>query len=233
MTKKRGQSSPDKLKQMQHLANSPKTKEKHSKSKDQGQCVTCKNPVTDTQHSMQCDICDYFTHVSCDDSINRNLYDALNSCEDNPLFYLCTSCSPIINLLRNTSSGGSSDYTAQLKALATKICDLENNLSTTLTKHTSTLSDISSSISELTAAHPGPTKAMSDKIDNLNLISESAVQKLDILQQELLANNSKPTDPSPQLQETQDLNTKLETMCEYLVKSQGIDHKAGQPPNMW
>lgn len=58
-------------------------------------CTTCSIHVGD-EDSLPCDFCGRYTHLSCDQDMNRDLYDALNKHQPNPLLYFCIECKPML-----------------------------------------------------------------------------------------------------------------------------------------
>lgn len=111
-------------------------------------CSNCDKPVHDDK-SLQCDLCEEYTHLVCDKSISTKLYDALSECKDNSLIYLCVLCKPSLKHRKDTNAANQklidaleaqnaqvtettntsmSTQTARLDTLNAKIANIENAL---------------------------------------------------------------------------------------------------------
>ena len=59
-------------------------------------CVTCTSLVGEKAKAIPCDLCNLYTHLTCDCKISNDLYNAISNCEGNSLIYLCINCRPIL-----------------------------------------------------------------------------------------------------------------------------------------
>ena len=55
-------------------------------------CVKCGKEVVDK--ATNCDRCKRYTHISCDENMNEDIYEILAKFPSNPLIYLCSECRP-------------------------------------------------------------------------------------------------------------------------------------------
>ena len=55
-------------------------------------CVKCGTEVI--ENATKCDRCMKYTHISCDDNMNQEIYGILVKFPNNPLLYLCSKCRP-------------------------------------------------------------------------------------------------------------------------------------------
>lgn len=106
------------------------------------ECPTCLNTVSESQSSMQCDMCQSFTHLRCDEKMPKAIYDILNQYSDNPLIYLCVKCQPKhSNILAHAKLESIED---QIKKLSSEKKVIIDNLSVCDRK----IDDITSRLSE-------------------------------------------------------------------------------------